>query len=49
MTSHSTDVNRPHARQVLSELDVAALASRITDPERTRVVVVVTSGNQTPH
>ena len=48
MTSHSTDVNRPHARQVLSELDVAALASRITDPERTRVVVVVTSGNRPP-
>ncbi len=48
MTRHATDENRPPARQVLSELDVAALASRITDPERTRVVVVVTSGTRPP-
>lgn len=39
---------RPIARQILSELDVAALTSRIIDPERTRVVVVVTSGNRAP-
>ncbi len=35
-------------RQVVTELDVAALTARIIDPERTRVVVVVTSGSRAP-